>query len=146
MLVDRLAHRTFTILAVCIASTAAQAQTPRYQLDSANNEVVSVSGLAEISATNCGKGSARGIIAKREFDESGLVPTGLVLEVESGARTFMNIDTSALKKSGVPRLDATWIINGLQTLTRIGRPVTVRFSVCGSGAFHTVEGIAANGR
>jgi hypothetical protein len=106
-----------------------QAQVPGYLLDGSGNQVVA---LGNLSPGPCSRASLSGRVVKREFDASGLLPTGLTIESSSGERSFINIDVNALAAPQLSMVAREWIVSGLQTLLHEGREVALSVKLCGA--------------
>ena len=106
-----------------------QAQVPGYLLDGSGKQVVA---LGNLSPGPCSRASLSGRVVKREFDASGLLPTGLTIESSSGERSFINIDVNALAAPQLSMVAKEWIVSGLQTLLREGREVALSVKLCGA--------------
>lgn len=121
------------VLLVCAAgiacSTPALAQAPEYQLDASNSRVVR---LANLSNADCHRAALSGRIAKRDFDAQGVILKGIVVEIPSGDRTFINIDNAAIDSPQVSMAARGWIFSGLRTLLKEGQEVRLGVKLCGA--------------
>ena len=122
---------TSAALVLAVASVGvplAQAQT--YRLDPPKDNVIALMGL---TSDQCQIGSPiAGVVAQRSFDASELFPASFVIEVATGQRHFVNVDVDYIRSASVPRVDMAWIVHGLQTILRVGRPVHVGVRMCGA--------------
>jgi hypothetical protein len=112
-----------------LLAASVQAQVPGYLLDGSGKQVVA---LGNLSPGPCSRASLSGRVVKREFDASGLLPTGLTIESSSGERSFINIDLNALAAPQLSMVAKEWIVSGLQTLLREGREVALSVKLCGA--------------
>jgi hypothetical protein len=112
-----------------LLATPVQAQVPGYLLDGSRKQVVA---LGNLSPGPCSRASLSGRVVKRQFDASGLLPTGLTIESSSGERSFINIDVNALAAPQLSMVAREWIVSGLQTLLREGREVALSVKLCGA--------------
>jgi len=110
-------------------ATPSLAEVPQYELDTASSRTVRIRGL---SSGQCQKDTVQGRVAKREFDERGLVITGLVIEQASGARLYINVDRSWLDSPQLTMVARNQILMGLQTLLKEGRQVDLVVGRCGA--------------
>jgi hypothetical protein len=106
-----------------------QAQVPGYLLDGSGKQVVA---LGNLSPGPCSRASLSGRVVKRQFDASGLLPTGLTIEGSAGERSFINIDVNALAAPQLSMVAREWIVSGLQTLLHEGREVALSVKLCGA--------------
>jgi hypothetical protein len=105
------------------------AQVPQYESDGTSRRTVRIKGL---SSGECIKATMNGRVAKREFDKKGVVITGVVIENASGARAFINVDSSWLNSPQLSTVARDSISTGLQTLLREGRQVDLVIRRCGA--------------
>ena len=114
-----------------------------YVLDRDQNNVISLANLDSESLNDklCHKYNTQTInIVDRTFDNNPLIPSGIYTENEDGSRSHININSIVL--SDYNRVDAGWISNGIQVLTRIGRTAQVEVFYCGvSGSVATLDSI-----
>src|SRR5689334_7353202 len=96
-----------TVMAAAI-SPAAVAQTPSYQLDPSASRVVRLSNLT--TGEGCHPSTAFGRVVKREFDKSGLVVAGVVVQAPDGDRSYINVDQAAIDASRLDRATRSWIV------------------------------------
>ena len=103
---------------------------PKYQLDPEQENVLRIYNLYPSGAKySCLPDQGRGRVAKRHFDESGMVITGAVLEHDDGTRELVNIEVDT--KAMAP-IQAGWVIPGLQKLLKEGRDVSLKLYRCGA--------------
>jgi hypothetical protein len=121
----------FCILAACFITAAAYAQdtAPKYQLDQKQTRVVQMSSLSP--GSDCHPAQLAGRVIKREFDNSALIVTGVVIEKRDGSREFVAID---LELENASMADREWLITGLQTLLREGKQVSLGVKLCGAAS------------
>jgi len=100
---------------------------PRYQLDDASGELVSLSNLNP--SPDCVGALTTGKIVRREFRKDGLVPTGIVVEAPDGSREFVNAD---VELAGTDNATRGWVLRGLQTLLSEGRFAERYVRLCGA--------------
>jgi hypothetical protein len=101
---------------------------PRYQLDDASGELVSLSNLNP--APDCVGALITGKIVRREFRKDGLMPTGIVVEAPDGSREFVN---TGVELGSADNGTRGWVLRGLQTLLSEGRFAEMYVRVCGAG-------------
>ncbi|MGA9444701.1 MAG: hypothetical protein WBV18_14995 [Methyloceanibacter sp.] len=103
---------------------------PKYQLDEEGN-VSKVYNLDPSGATNdyCLPDQFSGRVAKRKFDESGLIITGAVLEFDDGTRQFVNIEVDA---DAMDMMTTRFVAQGLQILLKEGREASLKLYRCGA--------------
>lgn len=116
--------------AVAVGSSPAFAQAPSYQLDSSGGRVVRLSNLTP--GEGCHPASASGRVVRREFDKTGLVVSGFVVEETTGDRSFINVDQSAIDSSRLGLATRGWILSGLSTLLSEGQEVRLGVKLCGA--------------
>ena len=119
----------FYILAASFITAAAYAQdtAPKYQLDQKQTSVVQMSSLSP--GSDCHPARLAGRVIKREFDDSALIVTGVVIEKRDGSRDFVAID---LELENASMADREWLITGLQTLLQEGKQVSLGVKLCGA--------------
>ena len=113
---------------------------PKYQLDAEGN-VLKVYNLEPSGATNdyCLPDQFSGRVAKREFDESGLIMTGAVLEFDDGTRQLVNIEVDA---DAMDMMTIRFVAQGLQILFKEGREASLKLYRCGAaGRFLYVDAV-----
>jgi hypothetical protein len=117
------------ILAASLITAAAYAQdtAPKYQLDQKQTRVVQMSSLSP--GSDCQPAGLAGRVIKREFDDSALIVTGVVIEKRDGSRDFVAID---LELENASMADREWLITGLQTLLQEGKQVSLGVKLCGA--------------
>jgi hypothetical protein len=117
------------ILAASLITAAAYAQdtAPKYQLDQKQTRVVQMSSLSP--GSDCQPARLAGRVIKREFDDSALIVTGVVIEKRDGSRDFVAID---LELENASMADREWLITGLQTLLQEGKQVSLGVKLCGA--------------
>jgi hypothetical protein len=67
------------------------AYLPMYQLDTEMNNVVALNHIFLKDEGCYPSGEMTGRVAKVEFDQRGIIPSGFVLERETGDRMFVNV-------------------------------------------------------
>ena len=104
---------------------------PKYQLESKEENVLKIYNLFPSGATNdsCHPDQFGGRVAKRKFDESGLIITGAVLEFDDGTRQFVNIEVDT---EVMAPIQTGWVVPGLQKLFKEGRDVSLKLYRCGA--------------
>lgn len=112
------------------ATTETFAQLPSYQLDPSTNKVVRLSSLT--TGEGCHPSTISGRVVQREFDKTGVIVTGVVVQVPSGDRSFINIDQTAIDVPQVSLLARGWILVGLRTLLKEGEEVRLGIKLCGA--------------
>lgn len=118
-----------TILALA-SSHAAVAQTPSYQLDPSASRVVRLSNLT--TGEGCHPSTASGRVVRREFDKSGLVVAGVVVQTPDGDRSYINVDQAAIDASRLGLATRGWVVIGLNTLLNEGQEVRLGIRLCGA--------------
>lgn len=111
---------------------------PRYKLDPSQSYVIALSNL--FSQDNCLPDNWEGRVVARQFDERGIVVTGVTLEDAGGHRSFLNVEVDL---KDVSRVTSAWVIRGLQTILKEGNTVSFGVLLCGaSGGVVMVHSIA----
>jgi hypothetical protein len=134
-------------LTVTLFATDALAQNsskPTYKLDASKSHVVAISNLAQ-QEEDCQPTRLVGKVVKRDFDGTvGTIVTGVTIEDSEGARTFANITLPENEDwvFEIGRVNAAWIVRGMQTLLKEGNRVSLGVFACGaSGSVLVVNSI-----
>lgn len=112
------------------ATAGAFAQTPYYQLDPSASRVIRLSSLT--TGEGCHPSAIAGRVVQREFDKTGVLVTGVVVQTTSGDRSFINVDQSAIDIPRVSLMERSWILAGLRTLLKEGEDVRLGIRLCGA--------------
>ena len=90
--------------------------------------------------TECWPQAIEGKIARREFADDGMTIIGVILESDDGQRKYINVDP--IEKGKISRADLSWIISGLQKLTKEGRKIHGSVMLCGaSGSLEYLDSL-----
>jgi hypothetical protein len=100
---------------------------PMYKLDPSQTHVVELSNL--FAEENCHPDILDGHVVARQFDEAGIMVTGVTLEHDDGQRSYANVGVDI---KNVPRLTGSWVASGLQALLRPGNKVSLGVLLCGA--------------
>jgi len=118
------------LAAAVLAGSPAHAYLPTYQLHAGMNNVVALNHIF-LSDEGCHPGGdITGRVVKVEFDQRAIIPTGFVLERESGDRMFVNVPEVSINT--MSRMDLAWVVQGLQKFLREGRTVVAGVKACGN--------------
>ena len=82
------------------------------------------------SASGCSTGQLTGQVVSRQFDKRSAALTSFTIEVKKGLRTFVNVDTRALRNEN--KLAAEWAERGLPTIVRVGDTISIGVDYCGA--------------
>jgi hypothetical protein len=118
---------TATAVTISVAATGIANAEPAYQLDAAQENVVSLTNLAT-EGFACNRATLNGKVVYREF-ERGTNLKILVIEEPSGDRTNVNV---TIDTSGLPMVDLGYIVQGLQRISKEGTEVEVGVLRCGA--------------
>jgi hypothetical protein len=127
-------QRSALFIAVALGAPAAAMaayQGPYHRADSSGT-VYEVGGLFDTREDFQCQFSSRplsGIVVRRAFAPNAIDLDGVVIEEESGERTFININDLPTDISMVER---RWVVQGLQKMLKKGRRVTIFFWACGA--------------
>src|SRR5688572_21573186 len=114
--------RALVLLLPLLSSQPLAAQTkdePRYKLDRTQSRVVELSNLYPDNECHS-DGPYVGRVVKRTFDaDRATLVTGFTIETNDGQRSYINIDSEALKN--VSAVTSGWVIPALQSLLKEGQ-------------------------
>jgi len=126
------------VLSLMTFQCGAAVAEPRYKLDPKQEKAIELSNLSP--SPDCHPGTLTGRVAKRNFDDQGVRMISVVVEDRSGERSLINIDTDEIGNAS--RLVQGWVAQGLQTLLREGRTVTLKVRWCGAaGRVAMLDGV-----
>jgi hypothetical protein len=121
--------RSIAVVAV-LFGWPAHAYLPKYQLDAGMNNVVALNHIF-LNDEGCHPGGElTGRVAKVEFDQRGIIPSGFVMELGTGKRMFVNVPEVSIDT--MSRVDMAWVVQGLQRFLREGSPVVAGVKACGN--------------
>lgn len=122
---------------VIFSISPAVAQGLVYRLDAGNNSVLSLDRL--YSGQECGLESYSGRVVARNFNQVGTHLESITVELRSGRRIFVNVIIDWDEISDIAK---QMTLEGLQTLLRQGRNVSIEVAHCGaSGRFTILNGV-----
>ena len=128
---------SLVLLLITIQCGSAIAE-PSYKLDPKQEKAIELSNLSP--SPDCHPSTLTGRVAKRAFDDQGVRMVSVVVEDRSGERSLINIDTDEIGNAS--RLVQGWVAQGLQTLLREGRTVTLKVRWCGAaGRVAMLDGV-----
>ena len=101
-----------------------------YELDAGMNNAVALNHIF-LNDEGCHPGGEMiGRVAKVEFDQRGIIPTGFVIEQAAGKRMFVNVPEVGINT--MSRVDIAWVVQGLQRFLREGSFVVAGVKACGN--------------
>lgn len=121
-------RRNLALLALTFMLPFVAVAEPRYKLDGKQERVLELSNLSP--GGDCHPSRIAGRVVKRSFDQNGIWVQSLTVEERGGARTYINVDTISIDTAS--RVAMSWAANGLQTLAREGRQVSLGVKLCGA--------------
>ena len=128
--------RLTALTAFVLLPIAAQAQIGFKQ--NALGRTIAISGLTSADDdVGCGHADFSGRVVHREFEPNAVTLKAFVIEHRDGTRDYINVSVPDEIDEATRRA----VYPGLQRLTKVGRVVSGKVIVCGSGEIETLSAI-----